>query len=54
MSGSNRRGSLALRTALVELGQAEKPQTARLPLSVQRVLEDVQNQLRGIGEAAVG
>ena len=43
-----------LRTALVELGQAEKPETARLPLSVQRVLEEVQNQLRGIGETAAG
>src|SRR5205823_1671277 len=34
-----------LRTALVELGQAEKPETARLPLSIQRVLEEVQSQL---------
>ncbi len=43
-----------LRTALVELGQAEKPETARVPLSVQRVLEEIQNQLRTLGEAAVG
>jgi hypothetical protein len=43
-----------LRTALVELGQAEKPETARLPLSVQRVLEEVQNELRAPGESAVG
>jgi hypothetical protein len=43
-----------LRTALVELGQAEKPETARLPLSVQRVLDEVESQLRAPGETAVG
>ena len=43
-----------LRTALVELGQAEKPETARLPLSVQRVLEEVEKQLRASDESAVG
>jgi hypothetical protein len=43
-----------LRTALVELGQAEKPDTVRLPLSVQRVLDGVESQLRPPGATAVG
>jgi hypothetical protein len=43
-----------LRTALVELGQAEKPETASLPLSIQRVLEEVQSEIRAQGETAVG
>jgi hypothetical protein len=43
-----------LRTALVEFGQAEKPETVCLPLSVQHVLEEVQNQLRAPGDTAVG
>jgi hypothetical protein len=43
-----------LRTALVELGQAEKPETARLPLSIQRVLKEVQSKIRAQGETAVG
>src|SRR5207237_403392 len=43
-----------LRTALVELGLAEKPETARLPLSVQRAIEEVQKQFQALGESAVG
>ena len=43
-----------LRTALVELGHAEKPETARLPLSIQRVLEEVPSQMWTSDETAVG
>jgi len=43
-----------LRTALVELGHGDKPDTVRLPLNVQRVLEEVQAQLRTPAESAVG
>jgi hypothetical protein len=43
-----------LRTALVELGQGDKPQTVCLPPNVQRVLEEVQAELRGPAENAAG
>ena len=43
-----------LRTALVELGQGDKPQTVRLLPNVQRVLEEVQAEFRGRAENAAG
>src|SRR5262249_57833768 len=43
-----------LRTALVELGQGDTPETVRLPLNVQRVLDEVRAQMRFAGETAVG
>jgi DNA-binding SARP family transcriptional activator len=35
-----------LRTALVEIGQGDDPETVRLPSNVQRVLDEVQAQAR--------
>jgi nucleoid-associated protein YgaU len=43
-----------LRTALVELGQGDRAESVRLPLNVQRVLDEVRAQMRVTGETAVG